>query len=218
MAALMGVPNILVYTHDSIGLGEDGPTHQPVEHAASLRLMPNMEVWRPCDTVETAVAWRAALERGDGPTALVLTRQGLPHQQRDEAGIEAIARGGYVLGDCEGEPDLILLATGSEVHVAMAAAGSLAADGLAVRVVSMPCCEVFDRQDADYREAVLPAGVTRRIAIEAGATAGWWRYVGPGGAVIGLDRFGESAPAGELFEKFGFSAENVVTVARRLTA
>jgi transketolase len=218
MAALMGVPNILVYTHDSIGLGEDGPTHQPVEHAASLRLMPNMEVWRPCDTVETAVAWRAALERGDGPTALVLTRQGLPHQQRDEAGIEAIARGGYVLGDCEGEPDLILLATGSEVHVAMAAAGSLAADGLAVRVVSMPCCEVFDRQDADYREAVLPAGVTRRIAIEAGATAGWWRYVGSGGAVIGLDRFGESAPAGELFEKFGFSAENVVTVARRLIA
>ena len=222
MAALMGVPNILVYTHDSIGLGEDGPTHQPVEHAASLRLMPNMEVWRPCDTVETAVAWRAALERGDGPTSLVLSRQGLPHQQRDEAGIEAIARGGYVLGDRAGEPDLspdiILIATGSEVHVAMAAAGSLAADGLAVRVVSMPCCEVFDRQDADYREAVLPAAVTRRIAIEAGATAGWWRYVGPGGAVIGLDRFGESAPAGELFEKFGFSVENVLTVARRLTA
>ncbi len=222
MAALMGVPNILVYTHDSIGLGEDGPTHQPVEHAASLRLMPNMEVWRPCDTVETAVAWRAALERGDGPTSLVLSRQGLPHQQRDEAGIEAIARGGYVLGDRGGEPDLIpdiiLIATGSEVHVAMAAAGSLAADGLAVRVVSMPCCEVFDRQDADYREAVLPSAVTRRIAIEAGATAGWWRYVGPGGAVIGLDRFGESAPAGELFEKFGFSVENVVTVARRLTA
>ncbi len=218
MAALMGVPNILVYTHDSIGLGEDGPTHQPVEHAASLRLMPNMEVWRPCDTVETAVAWRAALERDDGPTALVLTRQGLPHQQRDQAGIEAISRGGYVLGDCDGEPDLILIATGSEVHLAMAAAGSLAADGLAVRVVSMPCCEVFDRQDADYREAVLPAAATRRIAIEAGATAGWWRYVGPGGAVIGLDRFGESAPAGELFEKFGFSVENVVTVARRLAA
>ncbi len=218
MAALMEVPNILVYTHDSIGLGEDGPTHQPVEHAASLRLMPNLQVWRPCDTVETAVAWRAALERGDGPTALVLTRQGLPHQQRDEAGIEAIARGGYVLGDCGGEPDLILMATGSEVHLAMAAAGSLTADGLAVRVVSMPCCEVFDRQERDYREAVLPASVTRRIAIEAGATAGWGRYVGAGGAVIGLDRFGESAPAGELFEKFGFSVENVVTVARRLTA
>jgi transketolase len=218
MAALMEVPNILVYTHDSIGLGEDGPTHQPVEHTASLRLIPNLRVWRPCDTVETAVAWRAAVERGDGPTALVLTRQGLAHQQRDDERIGAIARGGYVLREAEGDPELILIATGSEVHLAMAAAADLAGDGLAVRVVSMPCCEVFDRQDRAYREAVLPPSVTRRVAVEAGATAGWWRYVGSDGAVIGLDRFGESAPAGELFEKFGFSVENVVTVARRLGA
>jgi len=218
MAALMEAPNILVYTHDSIGLGEDGPTHQPVEHTASLRLIPNLRVWRPCDTVETAVAWRAAVERGDGPTALVLTRQGLAHQQRDDERIGAIARGGYVLREAEGDPELILIATGSEVHLAMAAAADLAGDGLAVRVVSMPCCEVFDRQDRAYREAVLPPSVTRRVAVEAGATAGWWRYVGSDGAVIGLDRFGESAPAGELFEKFGFSVENVVTVARRLGA
>jgi transketolase len=218
MASLMKVPAILVYTHDSIGLGEDGPTHQPVEHLASLRLIPGMDVWRPCDTVETAVAWRAALERADGPTSLVLTRQGLPHQERSAAQVDAIARGAYVLRDGDGEPDIIFIATGSEVALATGAAEILSSDGLSVRVVSMPSCEVFDRQDEAWRESVLPPAVTRRVAIEAGATQGWWRYVGSAGAVIGIDRFGESAPAAELFEKFGFSVENVVAVARRLSA
>ncbi len=216
MAALMEIPNILVYTHDSIGLGEDGPTHQPVEHVASLRLMPNMDVWRPCDTVETAVAWRSALERAEGPTALVLTRQGLPHQPREEEQVAAIARGGYVLRDCEGEPDLVVIATGSEVALATAAVPSLEAAGMSVRVVSMPCCEVFDRQDEGWRRAVLGPGGAPRLAIEAGATGGWWRYVGSDGAVIGLDRFGMSAPAPELFREFGFTVEHIVSVARRV--
>ena len=193
-----------------------GPTHQPVEHTASLRLMPNMHVWRPCDTVETAVAWRGAIERRDGPTSLVLTRQGLPHQPRDAGQISAISRGGYVLRDTDATPDLILIATGSEVELAMAAAESLAADGVAVRVVSMPCTEVFDAQGADYREQVLPAAVTARVAIEAGVTDGWWRYVGTGGRIVGMDRFGASAPADELFEHFGFSTDNVVKVAKEL--
>jgi transketolase len=214
MAALMKVQNIQVYTHDSIGLGEDGPTHQPVEHTASLRLMPNMSVWRPCDAVETAVAWRFAIENRTGPTSLVLTRQGLPHQQRDDAQIAAIARGGYVLINCNGSPDIVLIATGSEVALAVAAAEVLAADGVKVNVVSMPSTDVFDAQDADYRESVLPAAVPARVAIEAGVTDGWWRYVGPQGRVIGLDRFGESAPADELFEHFGFSTDNVVAVAK----
>jgi len=216
MAALMKTQNILVYTHDSIGLGEDGPTHQPVEHTASLRIMPNMRVWRTCDTVETAVAWRNAIERRDGPTSLVLTRQGLPHQDRDKGQLAAIARGGYVLKDSGGELQIILIATGSEVALAMSAADVLAADGVAVRVVSMPCTDLFDAQGADYREQVLPAAVTARVAIEAGVTEGWWRYVGAQGRVIGLDRFGESAPANELFEHFGFSTDNVVAVAREL--
>ena len=216
MAALMQVQNIFVYTHDSIGLGEDGPTHQPVEHTASLRLMPNMRVWRTCDTVETAVAWRDAIERRDGPTSLVLTRQGLPHQSRNKEQLASIARGGYVLKDTGSEPGIILIATGSEVALAMSAADILAADGVAVRVVSMPCTDLFDAQDADYREQVLPASVTARVAIEAGVTEGWWRHVGAQGRVIGLDRFGESAPAGELFEHFGFSTDNVVAVAREL--
>ena len=214
MAALMKVQNIQVYTHDSIGLGEDGPTHQPVEHTASLRLMPNMSVWRPCDAVETAVAWRYAIENKTGPTSLVLTRQGLPHQQRDDEQIAAIARGGYVLKNCNGSPDIVLIATGSEVALAMAAADVLAADGVKVNVVSMPSTDVFDAQDAAYRESVLPAAVVARVAIEAGVTEGWWRYVGPQGRVIGLDRFGESAPARELFEHFGFSTDNVVAVAK----
>ncbi len=214
MAALMKVQNILVYTHDSIGLGEDGPTHQPVEHTASLRLMPNMSVWRPCDTVETAVAWRYAIERQDGPTSLVLTRQGVPHQVRSDEQIADIARGGYVLRDVDGIPDILLVATGSEVALAMSAAESLADDGIKARVVSMPSTDVFDAQDADYRESVLPAGVDARVVIEAGVTETWWRIAGPKGRVIGLDRFGESAPAGELFEHFGFSTENVVSVAK----
>jgi len=216
MAALMKAQNILVYTHDSIGLGEDGPTHQPVEHTASLRIMPNMRVWRPCDAVETAVAWRDALDNRGGPTSLVLTRQGLPHQARNADQIAAIARGGYVLSDSDGMPDIILIATGSEVALAMSAAEALAADGVNARVVSMPSTGVFDAQDEDYREAVLPAGVTARVAIEAGVSDMWWRYAGPGGRVIGLDRFGESAPAGELFEHFGFSTSNVVAVAKEI--
>jgi len=213
MAALMKVQNILVYTHDSIGLGEDGPTHQPVEHTASLRLMPNMSVWRPCDAVETAVAWRFAIENDTGPTSLVLTRQGVPHQPRTAAQIADIARGGYVLKDCDGAPDILLIATGSEVALAVAAAGDLAAADVKARVVSMPSTDAFDRQDAGYRESVLPTGV-KRVAIEAGVTGGWWRYVGDGGRVIGLDRFGESAPANELFEHFGFTASNVVAVVK----
>ena len=214
MAALMKIQNILVYTHDSIGLGEDGPTHQPVEHTASLRLMPNMSVWRPCDTVETAVAWRHAIDNETGPTSLILTRQGLPHQERTAEQIADIARGGYVLKDCTGTPDILLIATGSEVELAISAADALAAEGFAVRVVSMPSTDAFDTQDADYRESVLPAAVTARVAIEAGVTEGWWRHVGQQGRVIGLDRFGESAPAGELFEHFGFTTDNVVAVAK----
>jgi transketolase len=216
MAALMELQNIFVYTHDSIGLGEDGPTHQPVEHVASLRIMPNMQVWRPCDTVETAVAWRAAIERRDGPTSLVLTRQGLPHQVRSRAQRDAIARGGYVLSDAEGTPDLIIIATGSEVALSQDAAAALREKGHQVRVVSMPCVELFDQQPADYREQVLPAGVSRRLAIEAGVTEGWWRFVGPAGRIIGMDTFGQSAPAPELFEHYGFSVANVVGVATEL--
>jgi transketolase len=216
MAALMGIQNILVFTHDSIGLGEDGPTHQPVEHVGSLRLMPNMRVWRPCDTVETAVAWRDAIERRDGPTSLVLTRQGVPYQKRNSDQLASIARGGYVLREAEGEPQVLLIATGSEVALAMGAADELAADGVAVRVVSMPCAELFAAQDPGYQEQVLPAAVGARVVIEAGATATWWRYAGTAGRIIGIDRFGESAPAGELFEHFGFSVDNVVAVAREL--
>jgi len=214
MAALMKIQNVLVYTHDSIGLGEDGPTHQPVEHTASLRLMPNMSVWRPCDAVETAVAWRYAIERQDGPTSLILTRQGLPHQARNAGQIVGIARGGYVLKDTDGEADIIFIATGSELALAMSAAEELATDGVKARVVSMPCTDVFEAQDAAYRETVLPATVTARVVIEAGVTASWWRYAGPAGQVIGLDRFGESAPADKLFEYFGFSTDNVVAVAK----
>jgi transketolase len=218
MAALMKVQNILVYTHDSIGLGEDGPTHQPVEHVASLRIMPNMRVWRPCDTVETAVAWRDAIERRDGPTSLVLTRQGVPHQERDVTQLSAIARGGYTLRDCDGAPGVLLIATGSEVALAVGAAEKLSADGISARVVSMPCTSVFDAQDDDYREQVLPASVSARVVVEAGVTENWWRYAGPAGRVIGIDRFGESAPAGELFEHFGFTVDNVVAVAKEVLA
>ena len=218
MAALMEAQNILVYTHDSIGLGEDGPTHQPVEHVASLRIMPNMSVWRPCDTVETAVAWRAAIERRDGPTSLVLTRQGLPHQPRSAQQVRDISRGGYVLSDADRAADLLMVATGSEVALAVDAAAILADEGVAVRVVSMPCTDVFDAQADEYRHSVLPADVTARVVIEAGVSANWCQYAGPGGAVIGLDRFGASAPADQLFEHFGFSVDNVVKVARRVLA
>ena len=206
MAALMKVQSIFVYTHDSIGLGEDGPTHQAVEQIPTLRMIPRMDVWRPCDTVESAVAWRAAVEKSDGPTCLVFSRQGLPFQAREAAQIGNIARGGYVLRDCEGTPDAIVIATGSEVGIAVEAA---AASSKKVRVVSMPCTSVFDAQDADYKESVLPAAVTSRVAVEAAVTEGWWKYVGTNGKVIGIDTFGESAPAGQLFKLFGFTAENV---------
>ena len=218
MASLMPVQNIFVYTHDSIGLGEDGPTHQPVEHIASLRIMPNMRVWRPCDTVETAVAWRDAIERRDAPTCLILTRQGLPHQQRSAEQIALIRHGAYVLSDSRSTPQLILIATGSEVALAVDAAVVLRREGVATRVVSMPCTELFAAQSDDYRNAVLPADITARVVIEAGVTDTWWRYAGSAGRIIGLDRFGESAPAGELFKHFGFSVDNVVKVAREVLA
>jgi transketolase len=216
MAALMKVRNIFVYTHDSIGLGEDGPTHQPIEHVASLRIMPNMRVWRPCDTVETAVAWRNAIERDNGPTSLVLTRQGLPHQSRTAEQIALIERGAYVLKEPSGDPIIILIATGSEVALAMSAAEVLEADGISARVVSMPCTDLFDAQADEYRQQVLPSGLTARVVIEAGVTGNWWRYAGERGRVIGIDRFGESAPAPALFEHFGFSTENVVAKAKEV--
>jgi transketolase len=210
MAALMKQRSIFVYTHDSIGLGEDGPTHQPVEQTATLRMMPNMSVWRPCDTVETAVAWKAAVENTQGPTSLIFSRQNLQHQARDGAQLANVARGGYVLRDCEGAPQAILIATGSEVDLAMKAAEQLAGKGRRVRVVSMPCAEVFDKQDQAYRDSVLPGACRARVAVEAGVTGYWRKYVGLDGAVVGLDRFGESAPAGALFKEFGFTVENVV--------
>lgn len=211
MAALMKIRQVFVFTHDSIGLGEDGPTHQPVEHVASLRLIPNMSLWRPCDAVETAVAWRYGIERQDGPTSLALSRQNLPHQVRDTLTLERIARGGYVLLDSEdGEPEVILIATGSEVALAMDSATVLREAGRKIRVVSMPSSDVFDAQDESYRESVLPQAVSCRIAIEAGVSDGWRKYVGLDGAVIGLDRFGESAPAEAAFEYFGFTVENIV--------
>jgi transketolase len=215
MAALMKQGVVLVYTHDSIGLGEDGPTHQPVEHVASLRMIPDMRVWRPCDTVETAVAWTDAIERRNGPTCLVLTRQALPASVQRAELVPGVARGGYVLEDCEGTPDCVLIATGSEVALALDAAKGLAERGRKVRVVSMPCTEAFDTQSQQYRDSVLPPGVPR-VAIEAGATDGWWKYVSCKGAVVGMDRFGASAPAKKLFEHFGFSRDRVIQVAESL--
>jgi transketolase len=209
MAALMKQRVILVYTHDSIGLGEDGPTHQPVEHVASLRLLPNMRVWRPCDTVETGIAWASAVERTDGPSSLILSRQALPPMTRTAAQLADVARGGYVLVDSAGAPDCILIATGSEVGIAVDAAKRLTEAGRKVRVVSMPCVEAFDAQPQQYRDTVLTPGVPR-VAIEAGVRDTWWRHVGTRGAVIGMDTFGASAPAKQLFEHFGFTTDNVV--------
>jgi transketolase len=210
MAALMKIRNIFVYTHDSIGLGEDGPTHQGVEQTATLRMIPRMSVWRPCDGVETALAWKAAIEKTEGPTSLILTRQNLPFQTRSTEQVAAIAKGGYVLKDCEGTPDAIIIATGSEVALAMGAAEQLS--GKKIRVVSMPCVDVFLAQDAAYRESVLPTAVTARVAVEAGVSAGWYQFVGLQGKVLGLDTFGESAPASVLFKHFGFSIENLKAV------
>ncbi|RKF18873.1 transketolase [Alginatibacterium sediminis] len=216
MAALMKQRSIFVYTHDSIGLGEDGPTHQAVEQTSSLRLTPNMRTWRPCDSVESAVAWRSAIERNDGPSALIFSRQGLAPQGRDAQQVADVARGGYVLLDCAGTPDLILIATGSEIELAVDAAAQLTAAGKAVRVVSMPCCEEFDAQSSEYKESVLPIAVRKRVAIEAGIEDYWYKYVGFDGAIVGMSTFGESAPAGELFKMFGFTVENIVAKANAL--
>ncbi|AXY02812.1 transketolase [Vibrio alfacsensis] len=218
MAALMKVQNIQVYTHDSIGLGEDGPTHQPVEQIASLRLTPNMSTWRPCDQVESAVSWKLAIERKDGPSALIFSRQNLAQQERTAAQVADIAKGGYILKDSDGKPELILIATGSEVELAVKAAEQLTAEGKKVRVVSMPSTDAFDKQDAAYRESVLPSDVTARIAVEAGIADFWYKYVGFDGRIIGMTTFGESAPAEQLFEMFGFTVENVVNTAKELLA
>ena len=216
MAALMKARQILVYTHDSIGLGEDGPTHQPVEQIASLRLTPNMSVWRPCDQVETAVAWKAAVERHHGPTALILSRQNLLQPERTPEQIENIKRGGYVLKDCDGTPDVILIATGSEIEITLGAAEKLTTGGHKVRVVSLPSTDLFDAQDAAYRESVLPSGVKARVAVEAGIADYWFKYVGLDGAIVGMTTFGESAPASQLFAEFGFTVENIVSHAEAL--
>ena len=216
MAALMGVGSIFVYTHDSIGLGEDGPTHQPVEHAASLRLMPNLDVWRPCDGVESFVAWQSAVEKRNTPSALIFTRQNLPHQERDAQQLADVAKGGYILHEPTSTPEAIIIATGSEVHLAMDAAKALAGEGKAVRVVSIPSTDVFEQQDAAYQESVLPKAIGKRVVIEAGVTAAWYKYTGLEGRIIGLDRYGESAPANELFKHFGFTVDNVVSTVKEI--
>ncbi|MEL4424302.1 transketolase [Shewanella indica] len=218
MAALMKVQNIQVYTHDSIGLGEDGPTHQPVEQIASLRMTPNMSTWRPCDQVESAIAWKYAIERKDGPTSLIFSRQNLTQMPRSAEQLSDVAKGGYVLVDCEGAPELIIIATGSEVELAVKAQVELAATGAKVRVVSMPSTDVFDQQTAAYKEAVLPANVTKRLAVEAGIADYWYKYVGLNGRIIGMTSFGESAPANQLFEMFGFTVDKVVEAGKALLA
>ncbi|NQY18542.1 transketolase [Alteromonas sp.] len=216
MAALMKQPAIFVYTHDSIGLGEDGPTHQPVEQVVALRATPNLDNWRPCDQVESAVSWKSAIERTDGPTTLIFTRQGLAQQERTAQQVADIAKGGYVLKDCEGTPELILIGTGSEVQLAVEAAAKLTEQGKAVRVVSMPSTDVFDRQSADYRESVLPSSVVKRVAVEALSKDSWYKYVGFNGAIVGMDTFGESAPAGDLFKHFNITTDAVVEAALSL--
>ncbi|MGG7092463.1 transketolase [Shewanella indica] len=218
MAALMKVQNIQVYTHDSIGLGEDGPTHQPVEQIASLRMTPNMSTWRPCDQVESAIAWKYAIERKDGPTSLIFSRQNLTQMPRSAEQLNDVAKGGYVLVDCEGAPELIIIATGSEVELAVKAQVELAATGAKVRVVSMPSTDVFDQQTAAYKEAVLPVNVTKRLAVEAGIADYWYKYVGLNGRIIGMTSFGESAPANQLFEMFGFTVDKVVEAGKALLA
>ena len=216
MAALMKVHSIFVYTHDSIGLGEDGPTHQAVEQTATLRMIPRMSVWRPCDAVESAVAWKAAVDNTAGPSCLIFSRQNLPHQARSAEQIAAISRGGYILRDCDGTPDAIIIGTGSEVSLAMEAAEALSSKGSKIRVVSLPSTDVFDAQDEAYRESVLPAGVKARVAVEAGVTDYWLKYVGLEGKVIGIDTFGESAPAPEVYKHFGITTENVVAAVESL--
>ncbi|ANS44613.1 transketolase [Serratia inhibens] len=216
MAALMKIRNVFVYTHDSIGLGEDGPTHQPVEQIASLRVTPNMSTWRPCDQVESAIAWQYGIERNDGPTTLIFSRQNLTQQPRTAEQLANVYRGGYVLKDCAGTPEVILIATGSEVGITVEAADQLSAAGTKVRVVSMPSTDAFDKQDAAYRESVLPSSVTARVAVEAGIADYWYKYVGLNGAIVGMTSFGESAPADQLFKEFGFTVDNVVARAQAL--
>jgi len=214
MSALMKQQSIFVYTHDSIGQGEDGPTHQPIEQLANLRSTPNMSVWRPCDNVESAVAWKAAIEKQNGPTSLVFSRQNLPHQARSDEQVQAISRGAYILKDCEGEPSVIVLATGSEVSISLAAVESLQAEGVKARLVSIPCVDVFEAQDAGYQEQVLPNAVRHRIAVEAAGVDYWRKLVGLDGKIIGMRTFGESAPGAVLMEHFGFTAENIVATAK----
>ncbi len=216
MAALMKQRSIFVFTHDSIGLGEDGPTHQPIEQLTSLRTTPNMHVWRPCDAVESAVAWKSALERADGPSSLIFSRQNLPHQTRDAEQLAAVERGAYILSDCEGTPDLILLATGSEIGLVQEAAAELRKKGSKVRIVSMPCAERFEEQDVEYKIAVLPLEVSARIAVEAGHADYWYKYVGLDGRVLGMTTFGASAPAVDLFREFGFTVDNLINIAEEL--
>jgi transketolase len=218
VAAIMHAPVLLVYTHDSIGLGEDGPTHQPVEHLASLRAMPNLHLWRPCDAVESAMSWVAALERKNGPTALIFTRQGLPQNERTPEQLIALRKGGYVLIDSNGPPEAIVIATGSEVGIAAVAVRELQAAGKRVRLVSMPCCEAFDAQPAPYRESVLPAGVSRRLAIEAGSPQSWWRYVGSAGRVMGIESFGASGKGPDLFKHFGLTSADVKAQVEQMLA
>ena len=216
MAALMKIQNIQVYTHDSIGLGEDGPTHQPVEQLASLRVTPNMSTWRPCDQVESAVAWKLAIERKNGPTSLIFSRQNLAQQQRNSQQVAEITKGAYILKDCSGTPELIIIATGSEIELAMAAQSELTAEGKAVRVVSMPSTDTFDKQDENYREKVLPSSITKRIAVEASIADYWYKYVGLNGKIVGMNSFGESAPALELYKYFGITKDRIVCVAKEL--
>ncbi|MGY8862758.1 MAG: transketolase [Pseudomonadales bacterium] len=216
MAALMRQRVLFVYTHDSIGLGEDGPTHQPVEQIANLRLTPHLDTWRPCDTVESAVAWKTSLQRTDGPSALIFSRQNLPHQQRDAAQLANVARGGYILQDCDGAPEAIIIATGSEVGIAQQATDALTAQGRKVRLVSIPCTELFERQDTAYQAQVLPASVTARVAVEAAHADYWYKYVGLTGKVIGMTDFGASAPANELFDMYGFTAEKIAATVTEL--
>ena len=216
MAALMRQRVLFVYTHDSIGLGEDGPTHQPIEQIANLRLTPHLDTWRPCDTVESAVAWKTSLQRTDGPSALIFSRQNLPHQQRDNAQLANVARGGYILQDCDGTPEAIVIATGSEVGIAQQATDALNAQGRKVRLVSIPCTELFERQDASYQAQVLPASVTARVAVEAAHADYWYKYVGLTGKVIGMTDFGASAPANELFEMYGFTVDKITATVTEL--
>jgi transketolase len=218
MASLMKIRNIFVYTHDSVGVGEDGPTHQPVEQVSNLRRMPNMRLWRPCDALESAVAWQAAIERNDGPTCLIFTRQTVKYEAIGTANIDDVRRGGYVRLNCEGVPEAIVIATGSELPLAINAAKALNERGRRVRLVSMPCTQVFDAQDRAYREAVLPSAVKARVVVEAGLSEGWWRYAGASGKIIGIDTFGESAPWEVAFEHFGFTNENVAAAVEDLLA